>query len=85
MNRRISVGGLPRSATLMQSPLLCAPDGTVKSACVISSTIAVQPLGDGCVEASAADEAGKVRKALNGTQLEGQRLDVCSLPALSPC
>ena len=41
------VGGLPSSATQTRLPLLCAPHGTIKSACVITSKISGQPFGDG--------------------------------------
>ena len=84
MNLRIYVGGLASSATDTRLRELCAPYGTVTSACVIRSKITGQPFGYGFVEMSSAEEAGEVIMALNGIQLEGQRLDVFSVPGLSP-
>lgn len=84
MSPKIYVGGLPSSATDTRLRLLCAPHGTVTSACVIRSKITGQPFGYGFVEMSSAEEAGEVIMALNGIQLEGQRLDVFSVPGLSP-
>ena len=76
MSPRIYVGGLPSSATDTQWRLLCAPHGTVTSACVIRSTITGQPFGYGFVEMGSAEEAGDVILALNGIRLDGQRLDL---------
>ena len=50
MSPRIYVGGLPCSATDTRLRLLCAPHGTVKSACVMRNTIIGQPFGYGFVE-----------------------------------
>jgi RNA recognition motif-containing protein len=64
--------------------LLCAPHGTVTSACVIRSKISGQLFGYGFVEMGSAEEAGKVILLLNGTRLEGQRLNVFSVPGSAP-
>ena len=66
------------SATDTRLRELCAPYGTVTSACVIRSKITGQPFGYGFVEMSTVEEAEKVIMALNGTRLDGQRLDVFS-------
>jgi RNA recognition motif-containing protein len=84
MSPRIYVGGLPSSATDTRLRLLCAPHGTVKSAGVIRSKITGQSFGYGFVEMGSAAEAGEVILLLNGTRLEGQRLDVFSVPGSSP-
>jgi RNA recognition motif-containing protein len=84
MSPRIYVGGLTSSATDTRLRLLCAPHGTVTSVCVIRSKITGQPFGYGFVEMGSAEEAGDVIMALNGIRLEGQRLDVFSVPGLSP-
>jgi RNA recognition motif-containing protein len=84
MSPRIYVGGLPSSATDTRLRLLCAPHGTVKSAGVIRSKITGQSFGYGFVEMGSAAEAGEVILLLNGTRLEGQRLDVFSVPGSAP-
>ena len=84
MSPRIYVGGLPSSATDTRLRLLCAPHGTVKSACLIRSKITGQTFGYGFVEMGSAEEAGEVIMVLNGTGLEGQRLAVFSVPGSSP-
>jgi RNA recognition motif-containing protein len=68
----------------MQLHLLCAPHGSVKSACVIRSKITGLPFGYGFVEMGSGEEARAVITALNGARLQGQRLDVFSAPGLSP-
>ena len=83
MSLRIYVGGLASSATDTRLRELCAPYGTVKSACVITSKITGQPFGYGFVEMRSREEAEEVIMALNGTRLEGQRLDVFSVPGSS--
>ena len=84
MSPRIYVGGLSSSATDSQLHLLCAPHGSVKSACVIRSKLTGLPFGWGFVEMSSGAEAREVILALNGTRLEGQRLDVFSVRGISP-
>jgi len=84
MSPRIYVGGLPSSATDTRLRLLCAPHGTVKSACVIRSKITGQPFGYGFVEIGSAEEAAEVIMVLNSTRLEGQRLDVFSVSGIPP-
>ncbi len=84
MSPRIYLGGLSRSATDLQLQLLCAPHGSVKSACVIRNKITGLPFGYGFVEMGSGEEARGVITALSGTQLQGQRLDVFSMPGLSP-
>jgi len=84
MSPRIYVGGLSSSATETQLRLLCAPHGSVKSACVITSKLTGLPFGYGFVEMSSGKEAGEVIRSLSGTRLDGQRLDVFSVPDISP-
>jgi RNA recognition motif-containing protein len=84
MSPRIYVGGLPCSPTDTRLRLLCAPHGTVTSACVIRSKISGQLFGYGFVEMGSAEEAGEVILVLNGTRLEGQRLNVFSVPGSAP-
>ena len=84
MSPRIYVGGLLSSTTDMRLRELCAPYGTVKSACMIRNKITGQLFGYGFVEMGSREEAGDVIMALNGTRLEGQRLDVFSVPDISP-
>jgi len=84
MSPRIYVGGLPSSATDTRLRMLCAPHGTVKSAGVIRIKITCQSFGYGFVEMGSAAEAGEVILLLNGTRLEGQRLDVFSVPGSAP-
>ena len=84
MSPRIYVGGLASATTDLRLRLLCAPYGTVKSVCVIRSKSTGHAFGYGFVEMDSAEEASEVILALNGTRLEGQRLDVFSAPALSP-
>ena len=83
MNLRIYVGGLASSATDTRLRELCAPYGTVTSACVIRSKITGQPFGYGFVEMSSGEEAEEVIMALNGARREGQRLNVFSVPGRS--
>ena len=84
MSPRIYAGGLTSSATDTRSGLLCAPHGTITSACVIKSKIIGQPFGYGCVEMGSTEEAKEVILARNGIRMEGQRLDVISVPGSSP-
>jgi RNA recognition motif-containing protein len=84
MTPRIYLGGLPSSVTDTRLRLLCAPHGTVKSACLIRSKITGLSFGYGFVEMGSAAEAGEVIMVLNGTRLEGQRLDVFSVPGIPP-
>ncbi len=84
MSPRIYVGGLPSPATDTRLRPLCAPHGTVTSAYVIRSKITGRPFGYGFVEMGSGEEAGEVIMALNGTRLEGQRLDVLSVPGIPP-
>jgi RNA recognition motif-containing protein len=51
---------------------------------VIRSKITGRPFGYGFVEMGSGEEAGEVIMALNGIRLEGQRLDLFSVPGLSP-
>ena len=70
------MGGLTSPATDTWLRELCAPYGTVTSAYVIRSKLTGQPFGYGFVEMRSREEAEEVIMALNGTRLEGQRLDV---------
>ena len=78
MSPRIYVGGLTSSATDTRLRLLCAPHGTVTSACVIRSKITGRPFGYGFVEMGSGEEAGEVIMVLNGTDWKG-RDSTCSL------
>ena len=83
MNPRIYVGGLATSITDMRLRELCTPYGTVTSACLVRSKITGQPFGYGFVEMKSREEAKGVIMALSGTRLEGERLDVFSMPGSS--
>ena len=84
MSPRIYVGGLSVSTTDQQLAELCAPYGTVKSACVSRSPITDESFGFGFVEMGSAEEARNVIRALDGAQLKGQRLQSFYAPLNPP-
>ena len=70
MSPRIYVGDLTSSATDTRLRLLCAPHGTVTSACVMRNTIIGQPFGYGFVEVGSAEDAEEVMMALTSIRLK---------------
>ncbi len=84
MSPRMYVGGLSICTTDQKLAELCATYGTVKSACVIRSTVTDESFGFGFVEMGSAAEARNVITALDGAQLEGQRLHVFYAPLNPP-
>jgi RNA recognition motif-containing protein len=84
MSPRVYVGGLSVCTTDHQLAELSATYGTVKSTCVIRSTITDESFGFGFVEMGSATEARNMITALDGAQLKGQRLRVFYVPLNPP-
>lgn len=80
MGTRICVAGLSPATTARQLHELCASYGIVKSASVIKSRETGQWVGCGFVDMASSEEAMEVIFVLNGTQLNGQTLEVFFAP-----
>jgi RNA recognition motif-containing protein len=80
MGTGICVAGLSPATTAQQLYKLFAPYGTVKSASVIRNRKTCQWVGCGIVDMASPEEAMEAILALNGTQLNGQTLEVFSAP-----
>jgi RNA recognition motif-containing protein len=80
MGTGICVAGLSPATTAQQLHELCAPYGTVKSASVIRNRNTGQWVGCGFVDMASPEEALEAILVLNGTQLNGQTLEVFSAP-----
>jgi len=80
MGTTICVAGLSPATTSQQLHELCAPYGTVKSASVTWHRKTGQLVGCGFVDMASPDEAMEVILVLNGTQLNGQTLEMFFAP-----
>lgn len=80
MGTRICVAGLSHLTTAQQLHELCAPYGNVTSASVIRNRKTSQWVGCGFVDMASPDEAMEVILVLNGTQLNGQTLEMFFAP-----
>ena len=74
MSSKIYVGGLPYATTDAQLQDLFSTHGTVESARVITDKFTGRSRGFGFVEMASNEEAQKAIQALNGTDLDGRKL-----------
>ena len=80
MDTGVCVAGLSPTTTAQQLHELCAPYGTVKSASMTKNRNSGQWLGCGFVDMASPEEAMEVMLVLNGTQLNGQTLEMFAAP-----
>ena len=80
MDTGVCVAGLSPATTAQQLHELCAPYGTVKSASMTKNRNSGQWLGCGFVDMASPEEAMEVMLVLNGTQLNGQTLEMFAAP-----